>query len=242
MWSILKKETGSFFNSLIGYLVIGLFLTGIGLICWVFPESNFIQYGFAEMDNFFFMTPFVYLFLVPAITMRSFSEEWKSGSIELLLTKPVSDWDIILGKYLASLVLIGLSLIPTLVYYFSLYQLGEPKGNIDSAAVAGSYLGLFLLGSVFCAIGLLSSSISDNQIVAFILAVFLCYLLFSGFGSVASINIWGPFSSFINNLGLSYHYSSLGKGVIDLRHVVYLISTIAFTLNLTWLVLASRKW
>ncbi len=242
MWSILKKETGAFFNSLIGYLVIGLFLTGIGLICWVFPESNFLNYGFAEMDNFFFMSPFVYLFLIPAITMRSFSEEWKSGSIELLLTKPVSDWEIILGKYLASLVLIILSLLPTLVYYFSIYQLGEPKGNIDSAAVAGSYLGLFLLGSVFAAIGLLSSSISDNQIVAFILAVFLCYLLFSGFGSVASIDVWGTFSSVINNLGLSYHYSSLGKGLIDIRHVVYLISMIAFTLNLTWLVLASRKW
>jgi len=242
MWSILRKETGAFFNSLIGYLVIGLFLTGIGLICWVFPESSFLGYGFAEMDNFFFMAPFVYLFLIPAITMRTFSEEWKSGSIELLLTKPVSDWSIILGKYFAAISLIGFSLIPTLVYYFSLYELGEPKGNIDSAAVAGSYLGLFLLGSVFASIGVLASSISDNQIVAFILAVFLCFLMFSGLGSISAINIWGPLSSFINNLGLSYHYSSLGKGLIDLRHVIYLISVIAIILNLTWLVLASRKW
>lgn len=242
MWSILQKETGAFFNSLIGYLVIGLFLTGLGLICWVFPETSFLSYGFAEMDNFFVMAPYVYLFLIPAITMRSFSEEWKTGSIELLLTKPVSDWAIILGKYFSSLLLILLSLIPTLVYYYSMVQLGEPKGNIDSAAVMGSYVGLFLLGSVFASIGILSSSISDNQIVAFLLAVFLCFLMFSGFGSLASIDIWGTFSNFINNLGLSYHYASLGKGLIDIRHLVYLVSIVVLMLNLTWLVMASKKW
>ena len=242
MLTILRKEFSSFLNSLIGYIVLTIFLVGMGLFVWVFPDSNILDYGFADLDSLFYMAPWVFLFLIPAITMRTFAEEKKAGTIELLLTRPITDLQIILGKYFASLLLVVVALVPTLLYYFTIYRLGSPVGNVDSAAVAGSYIGLLFLAGVFTAIGIFSSAVSENQITSFIIAVFLCFLIYSGFQSLAAINVWGRWSYFISQLGISAHYSSISKGLIDLRDVLYFLSLIAIMIFATKLVLESRKW
>jgi ABC-2 type transport system permease protein len=242
MFPILQKEFNSYLNALIAYMVISLFLVAIGLYMWVFPDSSVLEYGFADMQTLFSMAPLIFLFLIPAITMRTFAEEKKSGTIELLLTRPLTDMQIILGKYFACLLLAILALLPTLVYFYTVYHLGNPVGNVDSAAVVGSYLGLVFLAAVFCAIGVFASSLTDNQIVSFILAVFLCFVVYSGFDSIASIDAWGTFSYFISQLGISYHYRSFSKGLLDSRDVVYFLSIIGIMLLSTKLVLQSRKW
>lgn len=173
MIRVLTKEFNSFLNSLIAYVVIGVFLTGMGLLMWVFPETSILDYGYADMETLFVLGPYVFIFLIPAITMRSFAEERKSGTMELLLTKPLTDWDIILGKFFACFLLVLFALLPTLIYYLSVSALGNPAGNIDTPGVIGSYIGLALLAGVFCSIGIVASSITANQIVAFILAAFL---------------------------------------------------------------------
>lgn len=241
MWTIYQKEINSFLNSLIAYVVIGVFLTGIGLLTWVF-ESNVLDYGYASLETLFTLGPYVFMFLIPAITMKAFAEEKKTGTIELLFTQPFTDWQVIMGKYLASFTLVLLAIIPTLVYYYSVYQLGNPVGNLDTPGIIGSYIGLLLLGGVFAAVGIFSSSITSNQIVSFILAVFLSYLLYGGLESIAAIDIWGRFSLFIQQLGILFHYNSLSKGLLDSRDIIYFLSVIAGTLLLTNLILNSRKW
>jgi len=242
MLQILSKEFNSFLNSLIAYMVIGVFLTAIGLLMWVFPETSVIEYGYADMDTLFSFGPYVFMFLIPAITMRSFSEEKKTGTLELLLTKPVSDWDVILGKFLACFLLVAMTLLPTLIYYYSVYQLGNPVGDIDTPGVIGSYVGLTLLGAVFCSVGVLASSFTSNQIVAFIAAAFLCFLLFSGFNSVAALNVWTADPLLIKQLGVLYHYEALSKGLIDSRDLIYFLSVIFLTLSITKLIIGSRQW
>lgn len=242
MFSIYIKEINSFLDSLIAYLVIGIFLTAIGLLMWVFPETSVLQYGFADMTTLFALGPYVFMFLIPAITMRTFAEEKKSGTIELLMTRPLTDWDIILGKYLSSLTIVLFAIFPTLVYFISLYLLGNPQGNLDIAGIGGSYIGLALLGAVFTAIGIFASSVTENQIIAFVIAVFLCFLIYSGFTSFASINVWATSSLFIEQLGILYHYSSMSKGLIDSRDLVYFFSVIMIMLLITHLNLGSRKW
>lgn len=242
MIQVLAKEFNSFLNSLIAYVVIGVFLTAIGLLMWVFPETSVLEYGYADMETLFSLGPYVFIFLIPAITMRSFAEEVKGGTMELLLTKPLSDWDIIFGKFLACFSLVIISLVPTLIYYFSVYMLGNPVGNIDTPGVIGSYTGLVLLGAVFCAIGIFSSSITPNQIVSFILAAFLCYIVFAGFESLARMNVWSAQALFIKQLGLVYHYEALSKGLIDSRDLVYFGSVIALMLLFTRIILGARSW
>jgi ABC-2 type transport system permease protein len=242
MIQILGKELNSFLNSLIAYVVIGVFLIAMGLLMWVFPESSVLDYGYADLDTLFSLGPYVFIFLIPAITMRSFAEEKKTGTIELLITKPVSDWDIILGKFFASFLLVIGALIPTLIYYFSVYRLGNPPGNIDTPGVTGSYIGLVLMGAVFCSVGIFASSITRNQIVAFIIAAFLSFILFSGFESASALNVWSENTLLIKQLGLLEHYQSLGKGLIDSRDVIYFLSVIFVLLSLTKLILGSRKW
>lgn len=242
MLNILTKEFNVFLNSLIAYVVIGVFLTGIGLLMWVFPETSVLEYGYADMDTLFSFGPYVFILLIPAITMRSFAEETKAGTMELLLTKPLSDWDIILGKYFAAFLLVLVALIPTVAYYFSIQSLGNPPGNIDTPGVIGSYIGLALLGGVFCSIGILASSLTANQIVAFILSAFLCFLLFSGFESISSLNLWSENALIIKQLGILYHYDSLSKGLIDSRDLVYFASVIALMLLLTRINIGSRSW
>ena len=242
MIQVLYKEVNNFFNSLTAYIVVIVFLTTIGLLMWVFPETSVLLYGFADMETLFRLGPYVFMFLVPAITMRMFSEEKKSGTMEILFTRPLNDYQIILGKYFASVALVLFSLIPTLLYYYSIYTLGSPPGNIDTAGVIGSYIGLALLGCVFASIGLLSSSLTENQVVAFILSVFLCFIFYDGFQSLASINVWSKVAGVINKLSIANYYNDLSRGLIDVGSIVYFLSVIAFMLLLTKLVTGSRKW
>jgi ABC-2 type transport system permease protein len=242
MTHILFKEFNGFLNSLIAYIVIGVFLTAMGLLLWVFPETSVLEYGYADMGTFFALAPYVYVFLIPAITMRSFAEEKRAGTMELLLTRPLSDWDIILGKYLAGLLLIIFSILPTLIYYFSISYLGDPAGNIDTSGVIGSYIGLVLLGAAFCAIGLFSSSLTTNQIVSFILGAFFCFLLYAGFDSISNLNLWSANVLIIRQLGMNYHYDALGKGLIDSRDLIYFLSLAMLFLLLTKLKIGSRSW
>ncbi len=242
MIAIYLREINSFLSSLIAYLVIGVFLLITGLFLWVFPQSSILNTGFSNMDSLFLIAPYVFLFLIPAITMRAFAEEKKSGTIEFLLTKPVSDYQIIIAKYLANLTLVLFSIAPTLIYYYSVYQLGNPVGNIDSAGIAGSYIGLIFLCAVFTSIGIFASSLTQNQITAFVLAVFLSFLIFEGFQSLSEINVWGKVSVIISKLGIAHHYNSMSKGLIDSRDLLYFISVIVLMLSGTKLILDSRKW
>lgn len=242
MIAVFTKELFGFLNSLIAYIVVGVFLTGTGLLMWVFPETSVLNYGYADMESLFSMGPYVFIFLIPAITMKSFAEERKLGTMELLLTKPLSDWDILFGKFLAALALVFFSLVPTLIYYYSVYQLGNPAGNLDSSGAVGSYIGLLLLGAIFCTIGLLASSLTNNQIVAFIMAAFLCFVFYTGFDSVSSLTLEGSTALFIKRLGILYHYESLSKGLIDSRDLVYFVTLGGGFLLATKTVLSSRSW
>lgn len=242
MIQILLKEINLFLNSLIAYVIIAVFLTGIGLLMWVFPETSVLDYGFADMSSFFSLCPYIFMFLIPAITMRMFSEEKRAGTMELLLTRPIRDIDIILGKYFAGVFLVAFSILPTLLYYFTISYLGNPVGNIDTAGVTGSYFGLFLLGAVFTSIGIFSSSFTENQVTAFIIAVFLCFFLYFGFNAVSGVGMFRSISDSIDQLGILYHYNSMSKGLIDTRDLIYFLSIISGMLLLTNLILRSRKW
>ncbi len=242
MIQILLKEINVFLNSLIAYIIIAVFLTGIGLLMWVFPETSMLNYGFADMSSFFSLSPYIFMFLIPAITMRMFSEEKRGGTMELLLTRPIRDIDIIMGKYLAGVFLVAFSILPTLLYYFTIRYLGNPVGNIDTASVIGSYFGLFLLGAVFTSIGIFSSSFTENQVIAFIIAVFLCFFLYFGFNAISSVGTLSGVSDFIDQIGILYHYNSMSKGLIDTRDLMYFVSIISTMLLLTNLILRSRKW
>ncbi len=243
MFALFLKEIRSFLSSLIGYIVITVFLIVLGLFLWVFPtDFNILDYGYANVDGLFIIAPFVFLFLVPAVTMRSFSEEQKSGTLELLFTRPLSDMQIIIAKYMAGLVLIVFSLIPTIIYFVSVWYLGLPQGNIDVGGFWGSFIGLLFLGATFVSIGVFSSSLSDNQVVAFILAIILSAFLYLGFEFIYSLELFGNIDLFIKSLGISEHYSSISKGVIDTRDIIYFVSVITVFLFLTKLSLARRKW
>jgi gliding motility-associated transport system permease protein len=242
MWNIYLREINSFLNSSIAYLVIGVFLILTGLFVWVFPETNILVFGYANVDPLFFVGPYVFLFLIPAITMRSFAEEKKTGTVEFLFTRPLKDFQIIVSKFFASWTLAMLALIPTIIYYFSVYYLGYPVGNVDTAGVVGSYLGLVLLSGVFCSVGILASSTTENQIVSFIISVFICFIFYSGFQSLSQVNIWGPVSPIIQKLGISYHYESMSRGLIDSRDILYFFSLGTIILLVTNLIFKGRKW
>ena len=243
MLTLFRKEIFSFLNSLIGYLAIIVFLLINGLFLWVFPLGfNIVDYGYASLDNLFLLAPFVFLFLVPAVTMRSFADEKRSGTIEMLLTKPLTDMQIILAKFSAGVALVFFSLLPTLVYAFSVYQLGLPKGNMDFGGMWGSYIGLLFLSSAFVAIGLFVSSITENQIVAFILALILSGFAYTGFDFISELSLFGKADLFIMSLGIQAHYTSMSRGVIDTRDVLYFLSLIGIFILLTKIVLESRKW
>ena len=239
MYSILKKEITSYLSSLVAYVTIGVFLVVLGLFLWVFPDSSILDYGYAGLDSLFSTAPYLFMFLIPAITMRSLAEERREGTFELLLTRPLTDWQIVLGKYFASLLLVLFALIPTLVYYYSVYVLGNPVGNIDTGAVIGSYIGLFLLGACFVAIGLFASSISKNQIIAFTIAVFLCFFFYSGFDSLSQILSLQSLT--LEDLGITEHYQSVSRGVLDTRDLVYFIIVSGIFIWLTLFVLLRQR-
>lgn len=242
MKSIFVKEVRGFLSSLIAYITMVVFLTAVGLFMWVFPDYNLFKSGYANLDTLFYIAPWLFIFLISAITMRSFSEEKKGGTIELLVTRPVTDLQIILAKYAASLVLVLFSILPTLIYYYTVYQLASPMGNVDSGAIAGSYVGLFFLGAVFASIGLFSSVITDNQIVSFILSMFLCFFFYMAFDLLSDFQLLGSLDYLVGWLSINNHYESISRGVIDTRDVIYFLAVIAFFLGLTKTVFGSRKW
>jgi len=243
MISIFKKEINLFLSSLIGYIAIGVFLIATALFLWVFPDYSVINYGFSSMESFFRMAPYIFLFLIPAITMRTFAEEMQSGTIELLATRPINDWEIILGKYFASLTLVLLAILPTFIYYYSIYELGMPKGNLDVGATWGSYLGLVGLGAVFVAIGMFCSSLTKNQIIAFIAALFLCGFCYDAFASLSRLPVfYGRMDAMVESLGINYHYASISRGLVDSRDVIYFLSVIMGFLAMTKFSLERRKW
>ena len=232
MIAILKKEIDVFFSTPIGYLVIAVFLLVNGLFLWVFNgEYNLLNAGFADLNNFFLFVPWFFIFMIPGITMRSFSDEIRSGTIEILKTSPVSDWKIILGKYFGSLLLIVLALIPTITYVYTIVRLAADPEGIDFASIVGSYAGLLFLASGFTAIGLFASVLSSNQIVAFIIGVSLSFLMFYGFQAIGEMNVIDSYS--IENLGMSARYRGMGRGVIDTRDVLYFHSVSFLFLYLT---------
>jgi ABC-2 type transport system permease protein len=240
MKSIVLREIKSFFGSPIGYLVIALFLIGNGLFLWVFEgEYNILNTGFADLTPFFTLAPWILIFLIPAVTMRSFSDEKKQGTLELLLTKPISLWEIVNGKFLGAFLLIIMAIIPTFIYVEVIWNLGSPEGNLDLGSTLGSYFGLLFLIAAYSAIGIFTSSISENQIVSFIIAVFLCFFFYFGFQGLASI--LPIFSSFISYFGMQDHYKSMSRGVIDTRDVIYFISIAVLFLSFTVFNLKSIK-
>jgi ABC-2 type transport system permease protein len=241
MKAIALREIKSFFGSPIGYLVIALFLIINGLFLWVFEgEYNILNSGFADLTPFFTIAPWVLIFLIPAVTMRSFSDERKQGTLELLLTKPLSLWQIVNGKFLGSFILIVIALIPTLLYVYVISSLGMPEGNIDLGSIMGSYFGLLFLIAAYTSIGIFASTLSENQIVAFIVSVFLCFFFYFVFDGLA---IYLPYlENFISSLGMENHFKSMSRGVLDTRDIIYFVSiTIAF-LSITVFKLKSLKF
>lgn len=243
MYSLYVKEIKAFLSSIIGYIFMGVFLIISGLFLWVFPNvDNIMDTGLADLQGLFNISQFLFLFLVPAITMRSFAEEKRTGTMDLLLTQPLTDMQIIWAKFLACLTLLVIALLPTLIYIISISFLGNPMGNIDMGSTWGSYLGLLFLGATFISVGLFASSITNNQIIAFILAAPICFILFFGFAFIYSFDSLGSIGYYIKTLGIEHHYASISKGVIDTRDIIYFCSVIFIFLFGTRIVLVSRKW
>ncbi len=240
MKALLFREIKSFFGSPIGYLVIAIFLILNGLFLWIFDgEYNILNSGFADLSPFFTISPWILIFLIPAVTMRSFSDEMKQGTLELLLTKPLSIWQIVNGKFFGAVLLIVIAIIPTFIYVSVISSLGMPEGNIDMGSTIGSYFGLLFLISGYSAIGIFTSTLSDNQIVAFLLAVFLCFFFYFGFDGIATY--LPNFENFISNLGMNSHFKSMSRGVIDTRDLLYFVSITILFLSLTVFKLKSLK-
>lgn len=243
MKSLFLKEISGFFSSITGYLVIIVFLVTNGLFLWVFPgEMNVLDAGYSSLETLFVIAPWVFLFLMPAITMRSFAEEKKTGNMELLLTRPLTDLMIILAKYFACLVLAAFSILLTFIFYYSVIKLGSPQGNIDHGGTWGSFIGLMLLAAAYISIGIFASSITDNTIIAFILSILFCFFLYMGFNSVSYLSDTGAVGNFVLNLGIDVHYLSIQRGVIDSRDLVYFLSVIVLFIFFTRIRLNSRNW
>jgi ABC-2 type transport system permease protein len=242
MWVIYKKEIRSFLSSLTAYIVMIVFLVITGLLMWVMGGNTVFDLGVASMAVMFSIAPYVFIFLVSAVTMRSFSEEKRLGTLETLSTRPVSDLSVILGKYFANVTLVIFALLPTLLYYYSISELGNPQGNIDTGAMWGSYFGLILLGAAYTSMGIFASVITENQIVALILSMLLCLVSYELLGMLGDIKALAALGKGIDWFGLDYHYYSLSRGVLDTRDVVYFISFSGLFIWLTKLVYESRKW
>lgn len=243
MMTLLKKELNGFFSSLMGYITIIVFLLVMGLFVWFIPDTSVLEFGYATLEPYFYIAPMVLMFLIPAITMRMFAEEYREGTMELLMTRPIKESHIIIAKFLAALILVVFALLPTLVYYYSVYQLGSPKGNIDSGAFIGSFLGLIGLSACFTAIGLFCSSVTRNQIVSFLFGLFLCFFLYMGMDFLSRMpGFIGRYDYIIEQFGLMAHFDSISRGVIDTRDIVYFLSVIGVFILLTKTALESRKW
>ncbi len=243
MLALFRKEINQLFSSVNGYLSVILFLAANGLFLFIFPDTNIFNNGYATLDTLFNLAPWILLLLIPAATMRLFAEEWRSGTMELLLTRPLSEWQVIGGKYLSGIFLLLFALIPTIVYYFAIRSLAVTPSDVDTGAMAGSYIGLFLLGSVFTAIGLWASSVSSQSVVAFLIAVFTCFIIYTGFDALSSIPAFeGGLDYYLQLTGIRYHYQSISRGVVVVQDVIYFLSMDALFLYLAKLSLDKRKW
>lgn len=243
MFTLFLKEIKEFFSSITGYLVVVVFLLVNSMFMWIFRGSmNVFDIGVANIDTLFLISPWVFLFLVPAITMNMFAGELKSGTMELLLTRPLTEFQIVFAKYMAAVVLVIIALLPTFFYLFSINSLADPIGNVDFGAIFGSYIGLFFLAAVYSAIGILASSLSKNAIISFLLSVLLCYIFFLGFENLAYLGFSGKISDMIISLGINDHYRSMSRGVLDSRDIVYFLSVISVFIFMSKLRLESRKW
>jgi ABC-2 type transport system permease protein len=233
MWAVCKKEFRQFFSSLTGYIAIIVFLLLTGLLLFVFPDTSILDFGYASLEKFFDLAPWVLLLLIPAISMRSFSEEFRSGTFEILQSRPLTYWQVINGKYLAALLVIAIALLPTWIYFFSVQHLAVQQG-MDLGATMASYIGLFFLTAVFAAISICCSSFTNNAVVAFIASGFACFLIYTGFHAISSLKIFPPGSDYyIDMFGIDFHYRSISRGVITFRDLVYFLSVIGFFLLLT---------
>ncbi len=243
MFELLKKELSSFFSSITGYVVIIVFLLINSLFIWVFPsEFNILDNGYASLESLFFLSPWVFLFLVPAVSMRLFAEEKNSGTIELLYTKPLTELNIVLAKYFAGLALVLFSLIPSFIYFISVYYLGETQGNIDTGGTWGSYIGLFFLAAIYVSIGIMSSAITSNQVIAFLISVFLSFIFYIGFDFIASLSIFTEINTVVVKIGINEHYKSMSRGVLDSRDIVYFVGVIGIFLMITRSVISSKNY
>ncbi len=243
MLSILHKELVAFFSSLIAYIAVAVFLLFMGLMLFVFPDYSILSGEYATLGQFFDLAPYIFLFFIPALTMRMFSEEYQTGTLEWLATKPLTDWNVILGKWLSCVILILFALLPTLLYFYTVYRLGSPVGNVDSGAIAGSYVGLLLLGATFSAIGIFASSLTRNQIVSFILSAFLCFVFYLSFDFISRFPVFiGHIDDLIMKFGIEHYYRSISRGILDTRDILYFFSLSGIFLYATYLSLQSRKW
>lgn len=242
MYAVFKRELFSLLNSLMAYITIGIFLLAAGLLLWFFPDTSILDYGYAELTGFFSLAPFLFMFLIPAISMRSFAEERREGTYILLATRPLTDWQIIAAKYCACLILVLFSLIPTFIYYYSISKLAMPSGNVDTGAVIGSYIGLLFLGASFTAVGVFASAITKNQVIAFAIAVFICFIMYNGFDALAKMELPATFQNFFVFISVNEHYQSISRGVLDTRDAIYFLSLVTFFLLLTRFAIGGRKW
>ncbi|AZI27792.1 MULTISPECIES: gliding motility-associated ABC transporter permease subunit GldF [Pedobacter] len=241
MYAVFKRELFSFLSSMVAYITIGVFLLVSGLLLWFFPDTSLLDYGYADLAGFFSLVPYLFMFLIPAITMRSFAEERREGTYELLITRPITVWQIVIAKYLSSLLLVLFSLIPTIIYYYSISKLGFPEGNIDTGAVIGSYIGLFLLGAAFTSIGLFASALTKNQVIAFVICAALCAFAFLGFDYSSQLISLQNIEGLISGLGINQHYNSISRGVLDTRDLIYFITFSVLFLLFTKLVIGGKR-
>jgi ABC-2 type transport system permease protein len=243
MFSLFKKEVINFFSTFTGYLVMIVFILVNSLFLWIFPGSfNIPDNGYATLEPFFAISPWIFLFLVSAVTMRMLSEEKRMGTLELLMTRPLTELQIVLAKYFAAIILVLICILPSLIFFYSVYHLGSPIGNIDTGGTWGSYIGLFFLAAIYAAVGIFASSITDNQIIAFIISAIISALLYIGFDLLASLQVFSMHEVLISAFGINAHYKSLSRGVIDSGDIIYFIGVAAIFLLLARTVLQSRKW
>jgi ABC-2 type transport system permease protein len=233
MWAVCKKELGQYFSSLTAYIAIVVFLLLNGLFLFVFPDTNVFDYGYATLEKFFELAPWILLLLVPAITMRSFSDEFRAGTFEILRTRPITSWQVLLGKYFGSLVVVLCSLLPTILYVFTIQTLSS-EGGIDTGGTIGSYFGLVFLAAAFTAIGICCSSFSNNAVIAFLIAAFVCFIMYNAFNAVSRIPSFASGADYyIEMLGIDFHYRSISRGVVDSRDLIYFLSLIVLFLFIT---------
>ncbi|MCW3087826.1 MAG: gliding motility protein GldF [Sediminibacterium sp.] len=240
MWMICKKEWQQFFSSLTGYIALVVFLLLNGLFLFVFPDSSILDFGYASLGSFFNLAPWILLFLVPTITMRSLADEYKAGTFELLKTMPLTPAQIVWGKFFGALIIVITALLPTILYAISVQQLSV-TGGIDIGGTVGSYIGLVFLGATFTAIGICASSFTNNTVVAFIAGAFVCFLLYNGFDAISKLPVFkSGWDYYIEMLGINFHYRSISRGVIDSRDIIYFIGVIALSLFITQRNLVNR--